>query len=115
MFLNTARGEVFPGLTDGLVVIPCYYNRTFIEWKIREAGGVFVADHGIDGGAARLPTCHRDDKGRDILPNGNQLVQTAQYYMLLCTEDGWKPFFFQAEDGIRDLYVTGVQTCALPI
>src|SRR5215469_5024863 len=24
-------------------------------------------------------------------------------------------FFFPAEDGIRDLYVTGVQTCALPI
>src|SRR5256885_8222459 len=39
---------------------------------------------------------------------------------------GWKPiqwhqrgyyviFFFQAEDGIRDYKVTGVQTCALPI
>src|SRR3712207_7240427 len=27
-------------------------------------------------------------------------------------EDG---FFFQAEDGIRDIGVTGVQTCALPI
>src|SRR5256886_3646911 len=29
----------------------------------------------------------------------------------------WKQifFFFQAEDGIRDLTVTGVQTCALPI
>src|SRR2546430_4742456 len=30
----------------------------------------------------------------------------------------WKSvffFFFQAEDGIRDLTVTGVQTCALPI
>src|SRR3712207_8500477 len=26
---------------------------------------------------------------------------------------GW--FFFQAEDGIRDIGVTGVQTCALPI
>ena len=24
-------------------------------------------------------------------------------------------FFFQAEDGIRDYDVTGVQTCALPI
>src|SRR5690606_40773087 len=24
-------------------------------------------------------------------------------------------FFFQAEDGIRDFHVTGVQTCALPI
>src|SRR2546430_13056941 len=27
----------------------------------------------------------------------------------------WFFFFFQAEDGIRDLTVTGVQTCALPI
>src|SRR3989440_10987330 len=30
--------------------------------------------------------------------------------------DGYtEDFFFQAEDGIRDLIVTGVQTCALPI
>src|SRR5947209_18632753 len=29
-------------------------------------------------------------------------------YLYLC-------FFFQAEDGIRDIGVTGVQTCALPI
>src|SRR5262249_57717839 len=27
----------------------------------------------------------------------------------------WSFFFFQAEDGIRDWSVTGVQTCALPI
>src|SRR5437870_12159623 len=27
----------------------------------------------------------------------------------------WVRFFFQAEDGIRDGHVTGVQTCALPI
>src|SRR2546429_2695855 len=26
-----------------------------------------------------------------------------------------RSFFFQAEDGIRDVAVTGVQTCALPI
>src|SRR5256886_3523093 len=40
-----------------------------------------------------------------------------------CGGDDFKPyydklscvFFFQAEDGIRDLTVTGVQTCALPI
>src|SRR3712207_5334836 len=29
--------------------------------------------------------------------------------------DGYCFFFFQAEDGIRDIGVTGVQTCALPI
>src|SRR2546430_2791381 len=35
-----------------------------------------------------------------------------------CPPRAWSSFlliFFQAEDGIRDLTVTGVQTCALPI
>src|SRR2546430_10211285 len=36
--------------------------------------------------------------------NGPRAEQLAHYV-----------FFFQAEDGIRDLTVTGVQTCALPI
>src|SRR2546430_8627901 len=38
--------------------------------------------------------------------------------MMLIRHSGEKKsvfFFFQAEDGIRDLTVTGVQTCALPI
>src|SRR5690349_5193859 len=38
-----------------------------------------------------------------------EIIQFSGY-----TQDE-KFFFFQAEDGIRDLYVTGVQTCALPI
>src|SRR2546429_8084751 len=33
----------------------------------------------------------------------------------LCCYDFCVFFFFQAEDGIRDVAVTGVQTCALPI
>src|SRR5262249_58841807 len=32
-----------------------------------------------------------------------------------CAESRVAVFFFQAEDGIRDWSVTGVQTCALPI
>src|SRR2546422_2290965 len=35
---------------------------------------------------------------------GRQLVLLESFF-----------FFFQAEDGIRDVAVTGVQTCALPI
>src|SRR5256885_6266475 len=35
--------------------------------------------------------------------------------MSLCTSSVGIFFFFQAEDGIRDYKVTGVQTCALPI
>src|SRR5256886_9735185 len=40
-------------------------------------------------------------------------------YTQVCSRTPRSPalllFFFQAEDGIRDLTVTGVQTCALPI
>src|SRR2546422_8138453 len=35
--------------------------------------------------------------------------------ILECRLCVWGFFFFQAEDGIRDVAVTGVQTCALPI
>src|SRR5690348_5389821 len=42
---------------------------------------------------------------RDTIPFGTQLDLYAEGY----------DFFFQAEDGIRDGRVTGVQTCALPI
>src|SRR5256885_7029753 len=37
----------------------------------------------------------------------------AKFYTSLSRLDMY--FFFQAEDGIRDYKVTGVQTCALPI
>src|SRR2546430_6118007 len=37
------------------------------------------------------------------------MIHASSYFTSLCF------FFFQAEDGIRDLTVTGVQTCALPI
>src|SRR5215471_21174460 len=53
--------------------------------------------------------------------NGNQRVMSRPSpwkRAMTCRADTIKRpifFFFQAEDGIRDLYVTGVQTCALPI
>src|SRR5437762_7656638 len=34
---------------------------------------------------------------------------------LIVGSNSYNHFFFQAEDGIRDTSVTGVQTCALPI
>src|SRR5690349_22036324 len=37
------------------------------------------------------------------------------YVLVICSSCLRFVFFFQAEDGIRALYVTGVQTCALPI
>src|SRR2546429_3762171 len=42
--------------------------------------------------------------------SGSECAERDRYW---CVKQ--KFFFFQAEDGIRDVAVTGVQTCALPI
>ena len=85
MLYNTVTGEIYSGET-GVVVIPCHYTQRFVEWKIRESGGGFVAEH--------LPTdpcvgtTTKDSKGRDVLPNGNVLVDTRNHYVLIFNEDG---------------------------
>src|SRR5256885_4403367 len=42
-------------------------------------------------------------------------VRSVRRALSYCEDFGMIVFFFQAEDGIRDYKVTGVQTCALPI
>src|SRR2546430_12627437 len=51
---------------------------------------------------------------REWTLRGELYVLRKEYAGAGTTRLGWY-FFFQAEDGIRDLTVTGVQTCALPI
>src|SRR2546430_1919829 len=45
----------------------------------------------------------------------NIFSRTITFLVLFSLSLSFFFFFFQAEDGIRDLTVTGVQTCALPI
>lgn len=85
MILNTVSQEVLDG-DKGITVVPAMYQRQFIEWQLREAGGGLVAVHAPD--PALLASCEKDDKGRDILPNGNQLVDTRNHYVILVNEDG---------------------------
>src|SRR5690606_39413578 len=46
---------------------------------------------------------------------GGYMVCEGKLHFLWNSFSVWGCFFFQAEDGIRDFHVTGVQTCALPI
>ena len=56
--------------------------------------------------SARTVIDHWGEENR----NGNK-----QYWFYIWGSISSKTDFFQAEDGIRDIGVTGVQTCALPI
>src|SRR5205807_6211121 len=68
-----------------------------------EACGICGTDlHIIDGESplARYPIVPGHEFAGEVVALGGDIAQN---------------FFFQAEDGIRDYKVTGVQTCALPI
>ena len=75
----TVEGEV------GIRVVPVAYVFKNVEWKPREQGGGFVAAYTREESPRDVT---RDDRGRDILSNGNLLTATAYYYCLLLHDDG---------------------------
>lgn len=79
MIFNNVTSEVYEGKT-GILVIPCAVQFKLIEWKPRETGGGFVKAYSPDDPIAR--TTRRDEKNRDVLPNGNYLATTAHHYVL---------------------------------
>lgn len=78
-FMNTATNKAFPGPIE---VIPCAYERKYVEWKDRDAGeGGYVQDHALDSGI--LAKCSPNSKGKPALPNGNVIWETAYQYVLV--------------------------------
>src|SRR6516165_6229957 len=66
----------------------------------------------------QLALIHKSQVGLIILilfQNIGYKLTVVPYTDLDSYHQNVRCFFFQAEDGIRDLTVTGVQTCALPI
>src|SRR5256885_1717044 len=59
--------------------------------------------------------CHLKNIGTAPLPPETELSRQMTTSTTSIDIMGLQAFFFQAEDGIRDYKVTGVQTCALPI
>jgi len=81
---NTVTETVYDG-TQGVALIPCAYKKKFIEWVTRENGGGLVDD---SHSASILKQCKKDDKGRFILENGNQIAETAEYYCIVAQDEG---------------------------
>src|SRR5438445_10960175 len=98
-------------ITSGLVIIPDYLRPTPRNRRIRyhQATHPIPTSKGVEGVLAMLRLV--DDISRDDLVI--VLVSGGGSALMPLPVEGI--FFFQAEDGIRDIGVTGVQTCALPI
>ena len=77
---NTVTGEAHDG-EKGILIVPCAYNKKYIEWVPREKGGGLVnANHDI----SILSKCTKDPESRrSYTPDGNEIVETAQFFVLV--------------------------------
>tara|TARA_R100001369_G_scaffold4678_5_gene13291 strand:- start:8037 stop:8834 length:798 start_codon:yes stop_codon:yes gene_type:complete len=76
---NTVTNAYYDG-EKGISIVPCAYNKKYIEWIPREKGGGLInANHDI----SILSKCTRDTNRRIYTPDGNEIVETAQYFVLV--------------------------------
>jgi hypothetical protein len=80
---NTVSGTLY---TDGLTIIPCGYKKSYVEWIPREKGGGLVAVHDYKPDSAKI-----DSKTKKTMLGENQLVDTAEHYVLVKNNDSYEP------------------------
>jgi len=87
MLCNAVMGELY---TDGLLVVPVKRRDVFLEWNPRPPAGPggFVAEHNLIDGKAILKQCTRNEKGYDITPNGTELHNPLEFYVLYSDDQG---------------------------
>src|SRR2546430_4555401 len=70
----------------------------------------------LDEGKQHLVVTFNSGPNADKIVGFKQPLNKGIISLVVASEQAFiESYFFQAEDGIRDLTVTGVQTCALPI
>ena len=85
MFYNTVTKKLYSG-EKGIEVIPCFYKLTFPEWAPfeRKEGRPVSPDRGPEV----LAKTKKDSSGKDVLDNGNQIIKTANHFVII---NGDKP------------------------
>lgn len=82
--INTVSQEIIKG-EDGIQILPCLFQKAYVEWKPRESGGGFIKQHPDD---SILKETTLDEKGNNVLATGNHIVETAYHYILRIWDDG---------------------------
>lgn len=83
MIFNTVTNELYK---DSMEVIPCGYRKTYVEWVPRENGGGLVAVHDMKPEGTTT-----DPKTRKSMLGANQIVDTAEHFVLVKTSEGFSP------------------------
>jgi len=80
MFINTLTNEL---LGESATIIDCHYLAVEAEWIPRAKGGGFRGAHAVGSPITISAKEDPERRGRMVLPNGNDLVRTAQHFVLV--------------------------------
>ena len=88
--VGAEEGKLFNSVTLEVLdpparVVPCAFQKAWVEWVPREAGGGFVKQH-LDEAVMEKTT--RNEKNIDVLANGNHIIPTAYHFCLVLKADG---------------------------
>ena len=83
---DLGTGEVFEA---PLWVLPCHYQKVWIEWAPRNSGKGLIAVHPTSEIMAQTT---QNDRKQNVLQNGNYVAETAQFYVLNLSAGG-RPSF----------------------
>jgi hypothetical protein len=86
-FCNVATGDIYK---EEMLIIPCHFTTVYIEWQKNRAG--IGANHGED--PSILSKCTVNEKRQFFLPNGNEVQEQAQWYVLVQSGAAWQRAFF---------------------
>lgn len=86
MILDNVSETLYSG-EDGILMLLVSYRRSHLQWWPRDSkkGKGFIADHGPD--PAILTQTKRNDKGQNLMPDGSEIVPTAEYFGFLVDEE----------------------------
>lgn len=84
LLCNKAMGELY----ESVQAIPVKRRRVYLEWTPRDQGGGFVAEHTVAEGEMLMKHCARNEKNVDITPNGTELHNALEFYVLFSTDGG---------------------------
>ena len=80
MFYNTVTKKLYSG-EKGIQVIPVFYKKTYPEWAPFEKreGRPIHNDRGPDV----MGKVKQNDRNKDMLDNGNEIIKTANYFVII--------------------------------
>lgn len=85
---NTVTGEIVKGKT-GIRVIPCAYQRRFIQWAPRGSGsGAPVAIYEPQDQRPKTERSPEDNKEYVVGGDGDYIEETHQHFVIIIKEDG---------------------------